>query len=175
MRRSGGGTVIVEFDEGRVPCDHVDVTPDHETHLQTVWRCSACRNEHTERAGSEGVGREFRFCPWCGRPIGTRASVVRDGGPRSGPAEVVARVEETVPVSCVQRGYRGSGLVLLGDFELIDAIPDPGTFDPWNDIDDLVADVAAVEIPGTDPDRSFEGCEVRITVELIEGGDHGTE
>lgn len=139
MRRSGG-TVIVEFDEGRVPCDHVDVTPDHETHLQTVWRCSACRNEHTERAGSEGVGREFRFCPWCGRPIGTRASVVRDGGPRSGPAEVVARVEETVPVSCVQRGYRGSGLVLLGDFELIDAIPDPGTFDPWNDIDDLVAD-----------------------------------
>lgn len=88
---------------------------------------------------------------------------------------VLARVEETVPVSCVQRGYRGSSLVLLDGSDLIDAIPDPYTYDPWDDVDDLVAYVAAVEFPGIDPDRSFEGCEVRITVELIERGDHGPE
>lgn len=88
---------------------------------------------------------------------------------------VLERVEETVPVSCVQRGYRGSNLLLLDGSDLIDTIPDPCTFDPWDDVDDLVAYVAAVEFPETDPERSFEGCEVRITVELIERGDHESE
>lgn len=82
---------------------------------------------------------------------------------------IVARVEDTVPVSCVERGDRGSSLVLLDKSEIIDTVPDPYTFDPWDDVDDLVAYVAAVEFPETDPDRSLEGCEIRITVELIEG------
>lgn len=84
--------------------------------------------------------------------------------------KTIARIVQIGPVDDVQYGSNGEcDLVSLKNFECFDVIPDPYTYDPWEGIDDFTTYIPAIEVPASAKKQgdTYEGCELRITVELV--------